>query len=149
MMAVMDRRWWQNSVTSSAVDFDPKPLAPTEPVRYFTISSIYSSFLLSFFFLQFAYLFLSFTVWKDCGWWKNQIKVHMPLHFARVNKHRSLEREMITFAFLQFLQGFMCIRTVFVCIEFLLFGWLRGNGGGEVWKKKISGRIFIMGIGGD
>lgn len=42
MIAVI---WWrlkqQAAVTASAVDFEPKPLCPAEPIRYFTVSSIF------------------------------------------------------------------------------------------------------------
>lgn len=47
-MAVMDPRSGVASVTSSAVDFDPNPLGPADPIRYRTVSSI-SNLLLSFF----------------------------------------------------------------------------------------------------
>lgn len=47
-MAVMDPMSGVASVTSSAVDFDPNPLGPADPIRYRTVSSI-SNLLLSFF----------------------------------------------------------------------------------------------------
>lgn len=40
MMAVMERRSPQVWVTCSAVDLDPKPLGPADPIRYLTVSSI-------------------------------------------------------------------------------------------------------------
>jgi hypothetical protein len=36
MMAVMEARLGHASVTSSAVDFDPKPLYPADPTKYFS-----------------------------------------------------------------------------------------------------------------
>lgn len=39
MMAVMERRS-QPAVTWSAVDLEPKPVGPAEPMRYLTVCSI-------------------------------------------------------------------------------------------------------------
>ena len=43
MIAVMEARSGQLSVTSSAVDLEPYPLDPDEPRRYFRASSICKS----------------------------------------------------------------------------------------------------------